>query len=341
MILMGLMTSSCKKDMKNNYYFSNEIEIIKSTPERLPGFLLIDSLIGVSNVESVDSFIVLVSPHREKLFQVFDFVGNNKGNFGVKGQGPNDLLNCTPNGQKQVMNNCAFLWINDVSATKLKKINLSKSIKEQHLIIEDMIDTYPMSVNSFIIDDSLAICESMTQNNYSLIKYNYKNHNKLVENNIYLSPQKNPFNFYKSIWRINYESNILVGAMHSINQLNFWNLNTNEKKSVIIETPYLPNQIVDEKTGLENRTSFCDLEISRDFIFALYMDQEYGLSYETPKKMTLFIFNWDALLVARLIVEEYILNIAVDSKQEKLYGLCEDDKVFVYDLNGVINKSDG
>ncbi|HLW50412.1 MAG TPA: BF3164 family lipoprotein, partial [Sphingobacteriaceae bacterium] len=124
----------------------------------------------------------------------------------------------------------------------------------------------------------------------------------------------------------------IVGAMLSINQLNLWNLDTDERKSVIIEKPYLPDQVIDID-GLENRTFFCDLEVSNDLVFALYMDQDYDISYEQPKEMTVFIFDWKLNLIKTYVVDEYIQDIAVDPIRHKLYGVCGDNIVFEYDIS--------
>lgn len=83
-IILGFSILSCKKEPKIDYYFSNNVQIIKSTPTRLAGTLFIDDLIGVTNIETVGSFILLISPRNEKLFNVFDSSESPKGSFGLK-----------------------------------------------------------------------------------------------------------------------------------------------------------------------------------------------------------------------------------------------------------------
>lgn len=294
-VVIGFLLQSCGKIPETNY-FSDHDHIIKPTPTKLSGTKLIDNLIGASKIEIVDSLIALISPRNEKMISVYDLSGNFIADFGTKGQGPNDLQNCSPVGQKGTVNNESYIWVNDVSSLSLKKLNLSRSISNQQLVVEDISPTYPMSLNAFRINDSITVCESMTEDNYSLIRYNYIRKRRQSREDIYLKPNSEPFSFYKSIWRINDAHNIIVGAMLSINQLNLWNLDTDERKSVIIEKPYLPDQVIDID-GLENRTFFCDLEVSNDLVFALYMDQDYDISYEQPKEMTVFIFDWKLNLI--------------------------------------------
>lgn len=323
---------SCRNE-KTADYFSEDTQIISQPlPVRLPGTLVVSDLIGVSNIEVVDSLIVLISPRNEKIFNVFDLKGNHKGDFGIRGQGPNDLLNSRPTGQKEIVNEEAFIWVNDISNNSIKKVNLSKSVFEQELLIDSALSTYPMTMNAFKLNDSTTICESMTHDNYTLIKYDYRNGTKLTDNNVYQTPVENPFSFYKSIWRINDKKDKMIGAMYSVNQLNLWNLSTDEKKSIAIEKAYPPDQVINKETGLENWTFFCDLEATNDFVFALYMDQEYNFSYELPKKMTLLVFDWNLQPITTYEIDEYILDIAIDPNQQKLYGISEDDKVFEYSL---------
>ena len=334
-VILYSFVASCKRTTEVSYYFSDDVQVIELTTNDLTSTLLIDDLVGISNIEVVDTLIVLISPNNDTLFTIFDFSGKHLSSFGQKGQGPNDLLNCRPTGQKEKVNENLFIWINDISNSSLKKINLSKSVSESRLVIEDNAATYPMSINVFKISDSITLCESMTRNNFSLIEYNHVSRKEISNSNIYLNPIENSFSFYKSIWRINKNKDIIIGAMHSINQLNLWNLGTGNKKSLIIEKPYLTHQVVNKKTGLENTTFFCDLEVTENYIYALYMDQDYNQSYEVPKEMTVFILDWNLSLLKSLTLKEYILDIAVDPNNKKLYGICEDDKIYVYDLEKI------
>jgi|GEM_PF-1005789 len=331
-VFFAFLTVSCGKK-ESAAYFSDDVQVFHPKPKRLPGKLLIDSLMGVSNIETIDGLILLITPLNEKLFGVYDVMGNPQGVFGVRGQGPNDLINCRPVGQKEIDNGEACIWINDVSNISLKRLNLSKSISEGQMIIDDAIKTCPMSVNAFKLNDSTTVCERMDPNNYSMIKYDHTNMKELSRQDVYRVPVPSAFSYYKSTWRRAPEKGIVVGGMHAVNQLNLWNLETDGRKSVVIDKPLRPGQIVDEETGLENKTFFCDVEVTEDFVFALYMDQDNGVSFEEPKEMTVFVFDWELSPVAAFLLDEYILDIAVDPGQKKLYGLCEDDRIFEYDLS--------
>jgi len=331
-VVFAFLTVSCGKK-EPSAYFADDVQVFRPKPERLPGKLLIDSLMGGSNIETIDGLILLITPQNEKLFGVYDVMGNPRGIFGIRGQGPNDLINCRPVGQKEIDNGDACVWINDVSSMSLKRVNLSKSTSEGQMVIDGVVKTYPMSLNAFKLNDSTTVCERMDPNNYSMIKYDHNNMEELSRQDVYRIPVSSAFSYYKSTWRSAPERGIVVGGMHTVNQLNLWNLETDERKSVVIDKPLLPGQIVDEKTGLENRTFFCDVEVTEDFVFALYMDQDYAVSFEEPKEMTVFVFDWDLSPVAAFVLDEYILDIAVDPSQKKLYGLCEDDRIFEYDLS--------
>jgi len=330
--MLALFAVSCGKTEKAAY-FSDDVQVFRPKPEKLPGKLLIDSLMGVSNIETIGGLILLITPQNEKLFGVYDLMGNPQGVFGIRGQGPNDLINCRPVGQKEIDNGEACIWINDVSSVNLKRINLSKSISGGQMIIDRAIKTYPMSLNAFKLNESTTICESMGSDNFTMIRYDHNNMEELSRQDVYRVSVPSAFSYYKSTWRRAPEKGIVVGGMHTVNQLNLWNLETEGRKSVVIDKPLRPGQIVDEETGLENRTFFCDLEVTEDFVFALYMDQDYGVSFEEPKEMTVFVFDWDLSPVAAFLLDEYILDIAVDPGQKKLYGLCEDNRIFEYDLS--------
>jgi len=249
------LTTSCGRK-EQVAYFSDDVHIFRPHPERLPGRLLIDSLMGMLDIEIVDGLIVLTSPRNEKLLNVYDVTGHSRGVFGVRGQGPNDLINCRPVGQKELDNGDACIWINDVSSVSLKRVNLSKSISAGQMVIDNAVKTYPMSLNAFKMNDSVSVCERMESNNYTMIRYDQDNMQELSRQDVYKRTVPSAFSYYKSTWRIHPEKSILVGVMNTVNQLNLWNLETDHRKSVVIDGFLSPGQIVDEKTGLENRRIF-------------------------------------------------------------------------------------
>lgn len=66
------------------------------------------------------------------------------------------------------------------------------------------------------------------------------------------------------------------------------------------------------------------------------MDQPYEKSYEYEKQMELHIFDWNGRPLHRVLIPEYIKSITVDAQAKKLYGLLNDEAIYVYDLKDII-----
>jgi len=73
-VVFAFLAVSCGKK-ESAAYFSDDVQIFRPKPERLPGKLLIDSLMGISNIEIVNGLIVLTSPRNEKLLNIYDVLG--------------------------------------------------------------------------------------------------------------------------------------------------------------------------------------------------------------------------------------------------------------------------
>ncbi|MFN3998682.1 BF3164 family lipoprotein [Algoriphagus sp.] len=82
---------------------------------------------------------------------------------------------------------------------------------------------------------------------------------------------------------------------------------------------------------------YFDLEVTNDYIFALYYDQpesEYG---ELMKPSQIKIFDWDGVLVQVIETPDYLMGISYDQEDQILYGVDHfQEKILQYDISNIL-----
>lgn len=317
-------------------FFSNNVKVvddnfkISSTikGEKLP----IVDIYSISSLIYLDEYLLVLTPRANNVFNVLKFNGEIISQFGTIGRANDELMNCQFNGQTEKIdgNNC--VWINDVSKSRIILVNIDKSIQDNKMVINKEIKTPPRSVFCFCINDSVLMSEQFMGNNYNLLKHNIIS-NTLFEETLYSEDVKNAFSLYRSIWRLDSYNNRMVGVMQSIDQINFYSIDDQKKYSIVVgDLRTNRDELIDGTTGLERKTTFCDLEITDSNIYALYMNQDYDDVYEKSKSQEVLIFDLDGNLNRIIRLNEYIIDITISSDGEYLYGKTPNDDIYQYKL---------
>ena len=317
-------------------YYSDDIKITDGVevPHRtLNGKLLISELLGVSYMEVVGNYLLAFTPKLNNLFHIYDANGKYITEIGIKGNGPNDFVNCKPTGQSCVNKGVCNIWINDVSSAELKRIDLNESIRMGRCIIDKRLPVIPMSANSFYMNDLVAMQEVLTENNYKWVSSS--NGRILTEDPCYKIKMSSPYSCYSNISRIDECENLIVSAMHYINQINFYNYKTGKRFSACVGSITASQNILDKETGLSKWVYYADLQVTDKNIYALYLNQDYKDAYEKKKKVELHVFGKDGTLHEILSFDQYIIGISVDMSHGILYGLSYDDCIYAYDIRNI------
>ncbi|MDO8967375.1 BF3164 family lipoprotein [Algoriphagus sp.] len=82
---------------------------------------------------------------------------------------------------------------------------------------------------------------------------------------------------------------------------------------------------------------YFDLEVTNDYIFALYYDQpesEYG---EVMKPSQIKIFDWDGVLIQVIETPDYLMGISFDEEDQTLYGVDHfQEKILKYNFTKIL-----
>lgn len=328
-----LMFCLCSCNQTADIYFSNNMRHFKYDDvevSSLQGQLVLDGLYGVSDMAVIGNYLCLVTPNLDKLFHFYTLDGDSVLALGVTGEGPNDFINTRLNGQLYADEKCAYVWVDDISSALLKRINLMESIHTGACVVDKLVKTYPMSMNAFYLNDSLVVQEVMAGANYELITYS--NGKVKKKETMYLIDIPSPFSSYKSKMCIDTSSSLLVSAMYSINQINYMNYLTGERFSSCVGESTKMENIVDEETGLEKWTYYTDIKVTKQYVYALYLNQDYETAYEKEKAVELHVFDKSGTLLRVFKLNQYILSFDIDERNSVLYGLVNDTEIYSYVL---------
>lgn len=306
-------------------YDREDVEVV-----HLHGRSLLNNMIGVTDVVLVGNYLCLATPQLEKKLQVYNLQGDSLASLCVKGNGPNDFINMQLRGQVQVNDTSCYLWVNDVSSAMLKRIDLTRSVNESTCVVDGMVKTYPMSTNAFYVNDSVVVQEVMTPTNYEL--FTCVNGEPMSHEKIYSVDVMNPFSFYKSAMRLDVSSSLLVSAMNSFNQVNFWNLRTGERISTRLGDSVDMSTLLDKETGLENWVYYVDVELANGQVYALFLNQSQEDAFEKGAKVEIHQFDRSGHLQRIFELDRYVTAFCMDSSASSLYALVDDSQIYNYQL---------
>ena len=333
--LISLLFVNCSNS--NKEIFSKDTVLITEFPcqKTLQAELFLEEY-GIADLVCLKDYLLYTTIEgKENLFYIYNYDGDSIAAFGQRGQGPNELLNCVYNGQSFEDDTCSIVWISDVSNMRLCAVDIHKSLQEGACFFRNIIKTYRFAVNIFCCNDSLLILEERTGDNYNIVKMNPESTNILSETPLYEIPVIDPFSHYKSFWRLKPDGKKIVSVMQSVNQVNVLDVNTLERKSLKMfsKYPYL-DDIIDPKTEIEKQTYYCDVEVTDDYIYALFMDQPSMDSYEKEKSQEIHVFTWQGDPVCQLNIPQYITDISIDKHRGYIYGWDQiNEKVYKYKID--------
>lgn len=82
---------------------------------------------------------------------------------------------------------------------------------------------------------------------------------------------------------------------------------------------------------------YFDLEVTNDYIFALYYDQSESVYGEVMKPSQIKIFDWDGVLIQVIETPDYLMGISFDEEVQILYGVDHfQEKILKYNFTKIL-----
>lgn len=180
----------------------------------------------------------------------------------------------------------------------------------------------PASLETWYVNDSDVLSLQQTYNNFILHRASSMFPLHL---NLY-TPFSPSFPTYQSRLCADNECKRVAMPMIYVNQVNFYDFNTQTRKSISV---YKDASINTANTS--ERVYYCGACSDETKVYALYMNQDNEDSYEKRQPTEIHVFSFDGNFIRRFAVREYLIDIVCDNKGN-LYGLNLDNEIYKYQL---------
>lgn len=277
-----------------------------------------DALNGSDGLQLTSDYLLVSFSDRKKMFSIFDFNANYLMEFGEKGHSENELMTCQLN--KQYKDNSVV--INDVNEGQLKVFNIDKTICHNTAILEKYIKTGSYSTNALLLPNESLLYIQQVEDNFKLILKKKGDVTKEVD---LFNPNTMPFPTYHCLSCINKEGTILALPMVYTNQVNFYDLSTDEKYSISL---YNAPMAYDDNNC---HIYYCSVCTDGKFVYALYMNQTLEDSFYQHKNSEIHVFDFKGNLMHTYTCKEYLMDIDI-AFDNCLYGLSCDEIVYKYEM---------
>lgn len=337
-LLLAIMLSACKKDP---VYFGNSLTIFEPDEvdhmEMIVGVPVVNEAIGAYSINVVDTMICVANRNTEFKFSIYNLNGDSITSVGRTGQGPSDFTSNRMNRQKVVTDSSAFIWVIDVNASLLKRLNLTLSTEMNESCVDSMIQIRPMVMNAFVTGDTI-IQELMNDRNYEIFLSD-RDGTQLFQESMYnhdVDPSR-LFMFYNGKMGLSPDGRYLVTAMSAINQINIMDLKNGYKRhSVSIGGVNDPDAIFNNKTETAVWTYYSNVTLGDKFIYALYENQPYDTKDIERSNGELHVLDYAGNVVCIVPLDRALYSISYSDKDNCIYALDEKETVCRYNLSSII-----
>lgn len=311
---------------------------------------------GVMDFEIVDTFLVAFTPMNNDGFISVYNANSYKllyKNLIRRGRGPNEFTSWVNLCNKHYVDTTgAIIWLDDNNNQFLLAVNLTKSVRQQELIIEKSVDLTDISKNNTkeiqLLTDTTYLILDYSQmeklngkfiwsvDNYILNLYNSVSKNNVFSKQLYTQKATN-VNFLAGSTSVKPDNSRLVITMTSFDQINFMSLDGKEKFSVSIRKKPMKMESLTENDN-ERIQYYTSVYFNDNLIIAVYAKES---RIDAGKAGTeIHVFNWEGDLLNIIKTVQYIPSITVDEKKGYLYGLdLITEEIYRYDIRQILNQT--
>lgn len=309
---------------------------------------------GVMKIEIVDTFLVAFTPMNNDGFISVYSANSYKllcKNLIRRGRGPNEFTSWVNSCNKNCVDTSgAITWLNANYNQLLLAVNLTKSVRQQELVIEKSIDLSDIKNRNNLHTQRLTDTTYLKLDSYNNRRFNgsyiwavdnfiMSMYNTVSKENIFTEPlytQKAAnINFFTGSISVKPDNSRLVITMMSFDQINFMSLDGKEKFSVSTRKEPMEIDLLTENDN-ERIQYYTSVFFNDHLIIAVYAKES---RVDAGKAGTeIHVFNWEGDILNIIKTVQYIPSITVDEKKGYLYGLnLITEEIYRYDIRQILN----
>lgn len=319
-VIIGLLLSACQNAVENPFC-GNTTMAHSDNGTKLNAQLLVsgDSMPHVNDIIVVGDLLFADMDDKDARIRIFSTQGKELGKYGKTGRAENEYTGGMSFVRQSDTNK---LYIKDVNKGCISIIDTDSLLMSDQKISPKVIRTFPRVLNAFISNDSDLIYEHEVQGSYALASRGINGEADNWDETLYTSTD-DAFSNYHSYMAFSDKNHKVASAMRFRNQINFFDTNNKDRKSVIVD--WRDNEEADR------HQYYCSVTANDNNIYALFMNQNAEESYKIAKPMEVHVFDWDGNFKNKYVVDEYIVRVAAD-KQGNLYGRDLESNIYKYSV---------
>lgn len=308
-------------------------------------------IIGIRDFLICDSLLIFSTVDREGLWSCFSLHDQRfLGKFLKQGNGPNEFFMTPWVSQTSLMhdkdNNLnAILY--EGQQRKVLKINITKTLERQELIIEELkIATPYPTFNFLMLGDSSFYTRKLTPDATQQERSIYQGSTELQPHNIELLNKAaiakgEDFNIISILARYNPEKNLIVEAPIGLNYFNLYSPTGDFGVSICTSGDEFESiSSIQEKQPWDRLKTYEGVTIFKDFFGTLYIGEDMKSYIEVGKKLPkIHLFTWDGKALAEISLPKYATSFDIDFINGYLYTLdLKRDKLYKYDIRTILEE---
>ncbi|MFA5851019.1 MAG: hypothetical protein WC833_14205 [Bacteroidales bacterium] len=268
---------------------------------------------GVMEMEIVDTFLVAFTPMNNEGFISVYSTNSYKSlykNIIKKGRGPNEFTNWLNLCNKNYIDTSGtVIWLEDNNLQFLLAVNLTKSVRQQELVIENKVNLANICNNNTSkiqrLKDTVFLKLEYDQLErvqgkyiWSVDNFNLSVYNTISMKNVFatqLYTQKAPnINFFAGSLNVKPDNSRLAITMMSFNQINFMSLDGKDRFSVSTSKEPMKIESLTENDN-EKMLYYTSVYFNDNLIMAVYAKES---RIDAGKAGTVIhVFNWQGDII--------------------------------------------
>lgn len=337
-LLFCFALMGCKKQQSNSFdikYVKEEMTEYEVSPQILP----ID-LLNPTGIVSLDSFLVFVQRHENKILRIFDLEGRKlSDNILSKGNGPDEIVLFTRFNQYYQQNNHSFIWIQSFP-NFMGLLDINKSVQNNRVVFERKVNfvsgkskalfeesnaVFELSDSVFLLTKDPIRSQTIKENpNPFYVKWNY--HSNEVYDTIYINDLKD----------ISLENRLIYSAYPAIRPCH--------KDKIALFYTYMDAIVIIDlntkkktKLGLSDNglNSLLAIEQKNQIHYEAFATDSliWGLRKDEAAKTILNVYDWDGNFKYKVRLNANVSYCCINEKNKTLYGIDENDQILAYKLD--------
>lgn len=338
LLLFFILLTSCNNNSVNVFSKMKMKYVEFENTANLKGQIIHENLLGVEYITIYDTLMIMITPQNDKLYRVLAINNwQDLGSIVTKGRASNELISAHYPMYFEKNDNID-MFIYEPSIKKMRLLNISESLKNEHAIFDDsdLADVsdfpyldyiYPLSDGTFFIDHLKGFGAPPFKQQYGII-----NKTGDLKELAYLDGTKIESQQYPHLLAasnaINETERLYVSAMIYLDQINFLNID-NPKKSFSVTT----NDKVQEFSNInmmeQTKWYYSDVTTTNEIVVALYANTNDNLS-------ELHIFDWNGKPLYCVKTDIAIIDLTIDTNKNIVYGLTAEEQLYSFDLSNLV-----